>query len=125
MLWLERVEAEEVLVSNTIIVAFEDGMWQSFKDTWTEEQPESDSGTTAPEGLYQPVRGFGKLWRENPELQEQLGWGLAREWGYTAAWQAQIVEPFPNMVYVSTLDDRVLRLDGWGMGSGAWEYVIP
>jgi len=34
-----------------------------------------------PPGLYEPIRGFGKVWREQPGVRESLGWAVAPERG--------------------------------------------
>jgi hypothetical protein len=34
---------------------------------------------TPPPGLYTPWRGFGKVWAENPELAQALGWAIEPE----------------------------------------------
>ena len=44
-------------------------------------------GETPPAGLVEPVRGFGKVWRENPAVRQALGWATAPENGE----QAQVV----------------------------------
>ncbi|NTU78313.1 MAG: hypothetical protein HGA45_02735 [Chloroflexales bacterium] len=61
-------------------------MYQVFDDTWAEGQP-VDSSATPPDGLMEPQRGFGKLWREHPEVQAQLGWATTPELAGTADWQ--------------------------------------
>ena len=40
------------------------GRWAEYPDTWREGLPESDPALQPPAGLRQPVRGFGKVWRE-------------------------------------------------------------
>lgn len=60
--------------------------WQVFPDRWYEGQPAS-GGETPPAGLVEPVRGFGKVWRENPAVRQALGWATAPENGE----QAQVV----------------------------------
>ena len=42
---------------------------------------------TPPAGLLQPDRGFGKLWREVPEVRDMLGWAVTPEFGYTSAYE--------------------------------------
>ncbi|NIV38043.1 MAG: hypothetical protein GWN58_54105, partial [Anaerolineae bacterium] len=32
-----------------------------------------------PPGLYQPISGFGRLWCENPEIREEIGFATAAE----------------------------------------------
>jgi hypothetical protein len=125
MIWLEEIRGEDVLIEKAIVVLYDDGLWKQFEDTWTPDQPETDPEIVPPTGLHQPIRGFGKLWRENTEVRERIGWGVAREFGYEATWQEQIQESVPAVVYIRTLDYRVIRVDGWGMGSGAWRFVTP
>jgi DNA-binding beta-propeller fold protein YncE len=67
-----------------IYVLSNDGSWAVFDDTWTPDEPEQDPNIVPPEGLLQPIRGFGKVWRNNPELQVGLGWALEEEAGYTS-----------------------------------------
>jgi hypothetical protein len=59
------------------------GVWTRHRDTWSEDLPELDPSIVPPEeDLYQPIRGFGKLWRENPAVREALGWALEDEMGH-------------------------------------------
>ena len=59
------------------------GVWTRHRDTWSEDLPETDPSIVPPEeDLYQPIRGFGKLWRENPAVREALGWALEDEMGH-------------------------------------------
>jgi len=72
-----------------IYVLLEGGRWVDLPDTWGEGQPTHDPTLVAPEGRVQPVRGFGKVWREalgGPKAA--IGWALQAEVGYRAAWQA-------------------------------------
>jgi hypothetical protein len=32
-----------------------------------------------PQGKLQPIRGFGKVWRDNADVRRKLGWALAKE----------------------------------------------
>jgi len=57
------------------------GRWSVYPDTWQEGEPPSDPSLAAPAGLYQPARGFGKVWREQPGVREGLGWALGQERG--------------------------------------------
>jgi hypothetical protein len=54
-----------------------------FDDTWTAGQdPGGGPGPTP--GLFLPARGFGKVWRENQNVQQCLGYATAAaETGYT------------------------------------------
>jgi hypothetical protein len=67
----------------TIDVLHTDGRWVRYEDTWDESQPADDPSLVPPAGLWQPVRGFGKVWREQlGGPQAEVGWGLGPEQGY-------------------------------------------
>ncbi|MBW7882970.1 MAG: hypothetical protein H3C34_10090 [Caldilineaceae bacterium] len=71
MVWVQE--------GSRVFVIFNDGTWQRFTDTWQEGEPERDPAIAVPAGKLQPIRGFGKLWRQVPSVREQLGWALAKE----------------------------------------------
>lgn len=85
MLWISRTTYVQ---ERLIYVFFNDGTFQQFDDTWREGQPAS-GGETPPGGLYEPVRGFGKVWREGTgaKVRERLGWATAQEKGGEGAYQ--------------------------------------
>lgn len=60
------------------------GDWFCYNDTFEEGQQEIDPDLVPPEGLYQPRRGFGKLWREHDELEANLGWAVTPEFELTS-----------------------------------------
>jgi hypothetical protein len=60
------------------------GDWFCFNDTFVEGEAEIDPSLIPPEGMYQPRRGFGKLWRNNPEVKDRLGWALTPEFELTS-----------------------------------------
>jgi len=64
-----------------IYVLHDGGSLAYYSETWDESQPADDPGRVPPAGLYQPVRGFGLLWRTQAAVAE-LGWALAPEQGY-------------------------------------------
>jgi hypothetical protein len=52
-------------------------------------------GEDPPPGLYEPVSGFGLVWRGevegvDPEVRERIGWATEPEFGYTVATQCPI-----------------------------------
>ena len=64
------------------------GSWLSYPDTWDESQPAG--GEQVSPTLWQPRRGFGKVWRERPEVQQRIGYAIsAQETGITL-----IAQPF-------------------------------
>lgn len=89
MLWISpTVQVFPNLLGPTIYAFFDDGTFQQFDDIWKEGQPVS-GGETPPPGLYEPVRGFGKVWREGTgaRVRERLGWATAQEKGGAGAYQ--------------------------------------
>jgi hypothetical protein len=65
------------------------GDWIVFEDTFSEdEDPITDPNLTPPsDDLLQPERGFGKLWRENQDVRDALGWGITPEFGYVSQYR--------------------------------------
>jgi hypothetical protein len=92
-----------------IYVLQADGHWQTFADTWSEDQPSNDPTLTPPRGFFQPVRGFGKVWRENPDVKETLGWATTQEAGLMTT-----IQPFEGgtLMYMGGDLIRVLYTDG-------------
>jgi hypothetical protein len=65
------------------------GDWSIYPDTFEEGDAEVDPSLVPPDGMYQPERGFGKLWRDNPEVREALGWAVTPEFGYESSYRYQ------------------------------------
>ncbi len=60
--------------------------WWRFGDTFQEGEEGSGSGFEPPEGLIEPVRGFGKVWRGNAFVRDALGWATTPEMGFESQW---------------------------------------
>jgi hypothetical protein len=74
MIW---VNGEIAGRPNMIYVVFYDNarnslVWRAYVDTWHEGDQVS-GGEKPPAGLYEPIRGFGKLWRTNPHALPRRG----------------------------------------------------
>lgn len=123
MLWLKELHYRSETVTGVVLALYDDGRWARFADTWAEGEPEADPTIAAPAGKLQPIRGFGKVWREHAEVRAGLGWATAPEQGYTATWQPQMRESLPNVEYVRTLDGLVIEYTG--MTDGVWRVVAP
>ena len=83
MLWLQPVGQIWVIFINDS----GEHIWATYDDTFAEGEIESDPQIVPPEDLFQPIRGFGKLWRSNPEVRDALGWALADELGHTTRYE--------------------------------------
>jgi hypothetical protein len=97
----------------TIYVIGRDGRWEAYADTFAEGEPELDPSLVPPTGLYQPIRGFGKLWRSNQEVRERMGWALSKEQGYNG-----FVQEFERGLLLSG-GDRTFALIGQASGEVA------
>jgi len=71
-----------------IYAIYNDGAYQRFNDTWQEGADPVSVGLEPPPGLVEPIRGFGKVWRENAGVSDALGWGTSAESGGSATIQA-------------------------------------
>ncbi len=123
MLWLKEFRTADTLSENAIFALFKDGTWQWYADTWETGDPEDDPTLVAPEGLYQPVRGFGKVWRENETLRARLGWATAPEQGFEGVWQPQMRESISGVAFIRLASGQIVELYGWQNGS--WTYFPP
>ncbi len=88
-----------------IYVLFNNGTWLVFADNFTNGQIESDPNLVPPAGLLQPQRGFGKVWRENANVRNGLGWAVSAEQGYTTRFERftdrslSMEQPYQGLTY--------------------------
>jgi hypothetical protein len=108
-----------VMDQDAIYVLFDDGQsptWSIYTDEWDPGEPEDDPTLTPPAGLFQPVRGFGLVWREQPGVRDRLGWASDLETGFATSVQ-RTSRPKYNDIYIRALDGKVWRLlpeaSGW------------
>jgi hypothetical protein len=107
MFW--RADRRDIDVLHT------DGWWAGYTDTWDESQPVDDPSLTPPEGLWQPVRGFGKVWREQlDEPQTRIGWALEPERGYD-----MLAQSFAGGEMLAGIEGQVFIL----YTGGTWDRV--
>lgn len=86
MFWLQPYSQIWVLV----LSGEGGGEWLRYTDTFDEAVDiEASDEIEPPEGFYQPRRGFGKLWRQNPDVRDALGWGITPEFGYISEYRYQ------------------------------------
>jgi len=103
------------------------GQWLVYPDNFDEDvDPATDPALEAPEGFIQPERGFGKLWRENPEVRETLGWAITPEFGYVSNYRyvpgGEMVDgdyvPGPGYHILFSLDGEQFRFNE---ETGTWQ----
>src|SRR5690606_27384742 len=87
MVWLSSLGSPP---QPAIYVLYNNGTYQRLNDTFQEGVDPESGGNTPPEGLTEPVRGFGKVWRDTPGVRDGLGWATSGEIGGSA--QVQLFE---------------------------------
>ena len=105
MIWV----AEE----DQIYVLFDDDNspgWNRYIDQWDDGEPEYDPTISTPNGLFQPVRGFGLVWRREPGVRDRLGWAIGEESGFETAVQ--------RTSYAKYNETNILAQDG-----GIWRLL--
>jgi hypothetical protein len=85
MFWVEPTRQIWVL----IVTGEGRGRWMIYPDTFQDGvDSEVDTSLVPPgDGLIQPERGFGKLWRSNRDVNEALGWATTPEFGYVSPYE--------------------------------------
>lgn len=112
------------------------GDWYCYNDSFAEGEPETDPALVPPEGLIQPRRGFGKLWRTHEELKDALGWAITPEFELTSTYtyiaggylQDGVYVPGPGEHRLNTLYGEVIsfferELRGDCLG-GTWRKAV-
>ena len=112
MLWLD----------GPVYVLYNGGRFQRFEDTYDETTDPESGGETPPPGRVEPVRGFGKVWRENPNVRQGLGWAYAAETGVQAVHQ-----PFDRGLMLA-LPQRtqiiIIAADEASGAGGMWRSLV-
>lgn len=85
--------------------------WTSYPDTWRPGEVLPPVGPRPP-GTFEPLRGFGKIWREQPSVKLQLGWPVYEEQIATGSLQpfeqGTLLRPGSAVAY-ALLDDGTWR----------------
>lgn len=112
-----------VWAEDRIYVLYDDAAprWQAYTDEFDEGEPASDPTLTPPPGLWQPVRGFGRIWRDESGVRDRLGWAVAPETGFTTFVQRTSYSRY-NSIYLQALDGAVYHL---GPEGSSWEKRAP
>lgn len=65
------------------------GRWRAYPNTWRPGEVLPSAGVRPP-GTLDPMKAYGKLWREQPSVKNELGWPVYEE--RAAVGQAQAFE---------------------------------
>ena len=94
--------------------------WIRVFDSFEDGDPERDETIIAPEGRFQPVRGFGQIWRTNDQVRERLGWAIEPESGYDGMLQRAGILEDTQILYMRTRDGGIVELIS---ETNAWRLV--
>ena len=64
--------------SQVFVLVRSSGRWLTFPNTWRPGEVLAPTGARPP-GTLEPLRGFGKVWRDQPSVKLQLGWPVYEE----------------------------------------------
>lgn len=81
MIWVASLG---VPAQPAIYAVYNNGTYQRFNDTFVEGVDPASAGAQPPPGLLEPVRGFGKVWRDYAAVRDTLGWATGGEIGGSA-----------------------------------------
>jgi len=111
MVWVASLGAG---AQPAIYALLNDGTYQRLNDTFVEGVDPESVGSVPPPGLLEPMRGFGKAWRENPPVRDRIGWAAAPE----IPTGAQVL-PFERgeMIAVDALGQTLIFVSG---APGTW-----
>ncbi len=98
MLWLGTTPS-------AIYALYNNGTLARYDDTFVQGVDPDNIGQTPPAGLLAPIRGFGKVWMNNPAVQSGLGWATQNEQGLDVVVQEftqgrMLHIPAQNRIYI-------------------------
>jgi hypothetical protein len=117
MIWVQQQDAIYVFYDSV-------GMprWEVFRDDYEDTLPEWDPSlwVNQPPYTWQPRRGFGLIWRNNPTLQSRIGWAV-REWEEPYDTQVQIAAD--GTIFLAEPHGGIIGLQPGGRD---WDrYITP
>lgn len=115
MIWVSSVGPTN---QSGIYVLYANSTYQRFADTWRDGVDPSSTGLVPPNpNLQEPIRGFGKVWRESGGVKDGLGWANNFEGGGSGF--IQLFER-GEMLYISQTGQSYILITG---APGIWSAV--
>ncbi len=98
----------------------------SFQDSWDGDDIVYQE--SPPDGLVQPLHGFGTVWVENRQVRDMLGWATSEEQQFTLIrQQTNLPSPYyqgsVGPIYITTVDGRHIRILLRGAEPYSWSYL--
>ena len=113
-----------------VYVIYNDGEWLTYPDVWDPSQPSNAPSLVVPNGRYQPVDSIGKVWRENADVRNRLGWAYGPQSKFTGRMQLYLVQsgmPSGDYSHFFFIDHGkwgvALLLNSVDMGLNKWEVA--
>lgn len=106
MLWASQYAD---IPTKAIYALYNNGTYQRFDDNWFEGKDPETTGEIPPAGKNTPVRGFGKVWHNNPAVKSGLGFATNTEVG--TAGEIQRFE-HGEMLFVASLKQTFIFISG-------------
>ncbi len=119
MIWLQP--------RNSIYILYSDDLyspkWDLRQDDFVDGQPESDPTLIPPKGKYQPIRGFGLVWRDDQatigfRVRDRLGWAIDEEQAFQGTLQCNSAVKYTTC-YLKDDRGRTIELKP---ERSAWNY---
>jgi hypothetical protein len=104
-----------------IYVFYVNGTYKRYPDTWVEGTDPESGGETPPQAnLLEPVRGFGKVWRDNQDVRTALGWATAAE---RSAQITSLNFERGHMHYIDIRGSTFILIQS-ALDSGTWRQLV-
>jgi hypothetical protein len=113
-----------VQAQTRVYVLFNDNqkpLWAYYPDEFKDGQPESDPSLSPPSGLFQPIRGFGLVWRTRERVRERLGWATSVEFPFDGMLQGDATLE-GGVMYLRAKNGNILELSDKG---ASWKLITP
>jgi hypothetical protein len=117
---------------DAIYVLYDDAQaprWQVFRDVFDEGMPEDSDEYASPpyQGVWQPRRGFGMLWRNNILVRERIGWAVQQ---LEQPYSVQIQTDSQGVAFVNDPTNVIYALSPAGqswqkISGGSWPATAP
>lgn len=78
-----------------------------FPEATYDKLPANPVLDAPPSGLVKPIRGFGRVWGNFPQVRFQLGWGKVSEFGYSAS--STVALGYPNWEQITLPNGAIVR----------------
>jgi hypothetical protein len=108
----------------TVYVIYNSGEWVTYVDGWDPSQPSTDPSIVPPTDRYQPVDAIGKVWRENADVRNQLGWAFETQVSFVGRYQTYASGGDSHYIFFDHGKwGLVLLLNSVDMGPNTWAVV--